>query len=274
MTSIGDRLEEARKRQGISLREAAEATKVRTDFLSNFEKDEFEFDLPEVYKRGFLKLYARYLKVDVDKLMTDYSAVVLGNMKSQRREKGENFGRIDLPESTKAIGGANTNPPFGERQATSTNTVTANVQHSGPTHSSYQGGPADSMETETDTTLYWKIGLVFAGFFVTAGIVYLLISALTGRSPDEVQDSQAAGEVVTATTRTIRIQSSEPAHVVVRQEDDNKILFRGTTQPGQEITLEGQGPIRIVSTEFQNISVEVDGRTFRSNQSGLGQHIF
>ena len=33
MQSIGERLEEARKRKGISLREAAEATKIRSDFL-------------------------------------------------------------------------------------------------------------------------------------------------------------------------------------------------------------------------------------------------
>ena len=34
MQTIGGQLEEARQRKGISLREAAEATKVRSDFLA------------------------------------------------------------------------------------------------------------------------------------------------------------------------------------------------------------------------------------------------
>ncbi|MDP5080533.1 MAG: helix-turn-helix domain-containing protein, partial [Opitutales bacterium] len=47
MQSIGERLEEARKRKGISLREAAEATKIRGDFLGYFEQNKFDFELPE-----------------------------------------------------------------------------------------------------------------------------------------------------------------------------------------------------------------------------------
>ena len=62
MQSIGERLEEARKRKGISLREAAEATKIRSDFLGYIEQNKMDFSLPEIYKRGFLKNYARYLK--------------------------------------------------------------------------------------------------------------------------------------------------------------------------------------------------------------------
>lgn len=72
--SIGERLEEARKRKGISLREAAEGTKIRTDFLAAFEKDEFGFNLPEVYKLGFLRSYARFLGIDDTQIVIDYQA--------------------------------------------------------------------------------------------------------------------------------------------------------------------------------------------------------
>ena len=33
-----------------------------------------DFSLPEIYKRGFLKNYARYLKLDYDMIITDYNA--------------------------------------------------------------------------------------------------------------------------------------------------------------------------------------------------------
>ena len=42
MASIGQKLEEARNRKGISIREAEEATKIRGHFLASFEKDDFD----------------------------------------------------------------------------------------------------------------------------------------------------------------------------------------------------------------------------------------
>ena len=61
MQTIGERLEEARKRKGISIREAAEATKIRGDYLHKYESNQFDIKLPEIYVRGFLRTYANYL---------------------------------------------------------------------------------------------------------------------------------------------------------------------------------------------------------------------
>jgi len=74
MQTIGERLEEARKRLGVSLREASEATKIRMDYLQEMENGSFTFPLPDVYKRGFLKIYARHLKLDAEKLGRIFNA--------------------------------------------------------------------------------------------------------------------------------------------------------------------------------------------------------
>ena len=65
MQTIGERLEEARKKKGISIREAAESTKIRGDFLQKFEGNHFDIGLTEIYTRGFLRNYANYLKLPV-----------------------------------------------------------------------------------------------------------------------------------------------------------------------------------------------------------------
>lgn len=95
MQSIGERLEEARKRKGISLREASEATKIRSDFLGYIEQSKFDFDLPEIYKRGFIGNYARYLKLDPEKILTDYNAEQLGSTRS-KKAGAEWFGKMEL----------------------------------------------------------------------------------------------------------------------------------------------------------------------------------
>ena len=53
--AIGQKLEEARNRKGVSIREAEESTKIRGDYLSAFESSNFKIDLPEVYLRGFTR---------------------------------------------------------------------------------------------------------------------------------------------------------------------------------------------------------------------------
>ena len=55
MQTIGERLEDARKKKGISIREAAEATKIRGDYLQKFESNQFDIGLTEIYTRGFLR---------------------------------------------------------------------------------------------------------------------------------------------------------------------------------------------------------------------------
>ena len=95
MQTIGERLEEARKRKGNSIREAAEATKIRSDYLHKFESNQFDINLAEIYVRGFLRAYAQYLGMSADKILNDYAA--LGINESKRRPPSrEVYGRMDL----------------------------------------------------------------------------------------------------------------------------------------------------------------------------------
>lgn len=280
MPNIGDRLEEARKRQGISIREAAEATKVRSDFLTHFENNQFDFDLPDVYKRGFLKIYGRYLKLDEDKLMTDYNAVLLGASKvASKRDNREFFGRMDLPEEPKTLGSTESAPPFGEHSAKVAKTAKIKDRPS--------SGPADPMEQKTDSTLYWKIGLIVAGTFVLVALLAMLVNMLI--SPSEPVD---AGDIATtpsaATTPAtpavptpsvpdpaqngpVTILATANAYVLVRQENNLEELFKGSLSAGQSVTVERNGIIRVVSPEIQNVTVEIGGERFKSNQTGLRQ---
>ncbi|MBE6401448.1 MAG: hypothetical protein E7037_05405 [Verrucomicrobia bacterium] len=73
MATIGERLTEARKNFGIDIRSAAEATKIRSDFLAALEENAPErIKLADVYKVGFLRIYAKYLKLDADRLVAEF----------------------------------------------------------------------------------------------------------------------------------------------------------------------------------------------------------
>ena len=94
MQTIGERLEEARKKKGISIREAAEATKIRGDYLQKFESNHFDIGLTEIYTRGFLRNYASFLKLPAERILNDYAALGRGELRP-RQPSREIYGRID-----------------------------------------------------------------------------------------------------------------------------------------------------------------------------------
>ena len=96
MQTIGERLEEARKRKGISIREAAETTKIRGDYLQKFEANSFAIDLPPLYIRGFVRSYARFLELDPERFVSDVDAALTREGKPQRREPREALGRVEF----------------------------------------------------------------------------------------------------------------------------------------------------------------------------------
>ena len=107
MQTIGERLEEARKKKGISIREAAEATKIRGDYLSRFENNQFDINLTELYVRGFLRTYAQFLRLPSERILNDYAALGRGESRP-RQPSREIYGRMDVTISAdeRADGGA------------------------------------------------------------------------------------------------------------------------------------------------------------------------
>src|SRR5438105_13218317 len=111
MQTIGERLEEARKKKGISIREAAEATKIRGDYLQKFESNHFDIGLTEIYTRGFLRTYSNFLKLPADRIINDYAALGRGEVRP-RPPSREIYGRMDISAAT-ADAAERATPPEG-----------------------------------------------------------------------------------------------------------------------------------------------------------------
>ncbi len=59
----------AREALGLSIKNVSEKIKIREDYIRDIENNVFDFALPNVYIRGFIRNYARLLKLDVDEVM-------------------------------------------------------------------------------------------------------------------------------------------------------------------------------------------------------------
>jgi cytoskeleton protein RodZ len=71
-TGIGRALRAARQRRGKSLEVASRETRVRIDYLDALENESFEALGSDVYVRGFLRSYAKYLGLNHEKVIGVY----------------------------------------------------------------------------------------------------------------------------------------------------------------------------------------------------------
>lgn len=74
MTTIGQKLKEAREDQRLSIDKVFEATRIRMQYLQALEEDDLSIMPSAVQARGYLRNYAEFLGLDVDKLLDELRA--------------------------------------------------------------------------------------------------------------------------------------------------------------------------------------------------------
>lgn len=289
---LGERLEEARKRKGISIREAAEATKIRGDYLLAMEDNSFEIDLPQIYIRGFLRNYARFLKLDPNKALTDYDAHMLGKAhRSQRSSNRESLGQVSIPRPSQEEALEEDSifvteaPPeeFEEPIVTLSTDRKKEGPASPPPTLERQPTRRDQELWNENKSLYIKIGVIAAGVLII-GIICLILWQLL-RSGDSVSSpinpelSSQRPEVSSPVSPQpvedgpVVISATENVVIIVEQTIDRKKLYSGSLNAGETISLERQGPVSLRFTNGAAITIEVDGRQVRPTQEGLGRTV-
>lgn len=249
---IGERLEEARKRKHVSIRESAEATKIRGDYLMAMEDNSFDIPLPQIYIRGFLKNYARFLKLDPNKVLTDYDAFLLGRDKpapapvpvsGSRSGSQESLGHVEIPNEQEDVrepapqaepevvvteGPEEDDGPDPELRFSLEEETPAPSQ---PSPQQPQPGPPppptleregmrhDQESWNENKTLYMKIGIVFAGILLVSIILIVLIQLIRGSGDTPAINPELA-------TRSTQAAESRPEPVeATTQADDGTIII-------------------------------------------------
>jgi cytoskeletal protein RodZ len=72
MDYLGEQLQEARKKKGVSLEEAAAATRIKVEYLRSLEEGDYPNLPPRAYVKGFLKIYGHYLSLEYPRLLQFY----------------------------------------------------------------------------------------------------------------------------------------------------------------------------------------------------------
>lgn len=71
MKSIGEIFKTKRKEMNLSLKEAENATSIRTTYLQSIEEGDLSKLISPVYAQGFMRQYAAFLGIDGDKIVKE-----------------------------------------------------------------------------------------------------------------------------------------------------------------------------------------------------------
>lgn len=267
MQTIGERLEEARKRKGISIREAAEATKIRSDYLHKFESNQFDLNLAEIYVRGFLRTYAVFLKLPAEKILNDYAG--LGRAESRQRQPSrEIYGRMDLSiasteeRAAEPAAAPQAEQPEAPAAAGEASRRPAGLHRSG---SSLPKGPA------IPPTLIFRggilLGVVIVGLLIWWGVSALVSNdkpaasraPSNGLAPNQGLTTPAENNIALIAVNTVRVK------VTLRNADGSAgdvILPDTTLVRGEVRNVPKPGPVLIWASEGKNLQVEVNGKRY------------
>jgi cytoskeleton protein RodZ len=261
MQTIGERLEDARKKKGISIREAAEATKIRGEYLQKFEGNQFDIGLTDIYNRGFLRGYANYLRIPSDRLLNDYTALRGGETRP-RQPSREVYGRMDLGISSPEERGEQPGeaPPAEPVQRPHP----ARFQR--PGENLPKGPPIDP-------ALVFKGGIVLVCVLLLL-VAFWIIKSFAGntsspaeprsvvRATSEITDAPAA-----APAAVVTIVALQPVRVKLVRKSDGVELFQGALQAGEHREYPNV-PIYLTASDLASVEIEYKGHQYPTGHTG------
>jgi cytoskeleton protein RodZ len=84
MSALGERFRAAREARGLTLSEVSERLHIRAVYLAAIEDEHWETIGAPVYVRGFLRSYARFLGIDPEEAVAEFTATQAAGRSSSR----------------------------------------------------------------------------------------------------------------------------------------------------------------------------------------------
>lgn len=258
MKNLGEKLKAAREAMGMSVKDVAEVTRVRSDYIENMESGDFSFKLPEIYKRGFLRIYANSLKLDADALVAEFNAGMSGATIDEAKHK-----RI-LTRKQPTVPAEIIDHPS---------------RYADDVQQENLGGKKDEPEADA-MRQYLKLGGIFVGVLLSVVVLVSLISLIMRPAAPKENVDIAMGAAVNKPVQppanadisappaapntkefTLDISALGDTYVLVYHEDNKDApLFSGGLEAGVKKSFTSKKPIMLKLTDAEKIRLERNGK--------------
>ncbi len=201
MKNLGSKLKAAREAMQLSLKDVADATRLKATVLEKMENGSFDFKLQDIYKRGFLRIYAAFLKLNVDDVMREYNTA-MAMMPEEPRKKIPAFVQAEEPVQATTF-----DEPSSEEQ-----------------------------ESDIDiTSKYIKLGGAFVLAILAIIVVVMIVSSLTksDSTPEQSVSSEAVSQVEVKPVVLAITAEADTYITVTKKANHNDVLFTGTVKASE-----------------------------------------
>jgi cytoskeleton protein RodZ len=86
--SLGEKLRQAREAKGITISEVAEQTRISSLYLEGIEADDYRTLPGGIFNKGFVKSYAKYVRIDEQEALQDYASLISTHEKQSEDQPG------------------------------------------------------------------------------------------------------------------------------------------------------------------------------------------
>jgi cytoskeleton protein RodZ len=253
MTNIGHQLQEARSKQGFTLKDVSDRIRIRPEYLARIEDNSFDIPLPEVYLRGFVRLYSKFLKLPADEMVDSFnkrSAQI--RFSTQVAADREILGSYTAPIEERV---ADAETPESEDRSV---------------FDRYR------MQKDPKSPPWILLGSIALAAVLLFGTVFAIriwilkpapeLSTVSDDSAQPTSTTAAAAETprptvgsVAVNQRLIELIARAPVYVYVTQTSDNSILYSGTLNTGERKPILRNGEIAVRTDLAENLTIERGG---------------
>jgi hypothetical protein len=242
--NIGTFFMEARQGKGISVDEAAEAIRIRIEYIEAIEAGVIDFNLPDIYKRGFYKSYADYLGLNLEEVMEKCPIRPFETLESSQKRR-EMVSQV--AKKTQEVDHDNLKTSFSDD--------IDNLPR------------PPSPKISFHRTAAFKVGgIVLGGVSLLFLILYATI-VRPGNRQLETMFQNHMGELI---QKRIVMRSSGDVKVMVRLEQDKSKIFSGTLSKGSEKIITYKKPIQLYFDRGEALTIEMDSGEYLYPDSGRG----
>lgn len=254
MHSFGKRFEEAREEKGLSLQDVSEAIKISQTFLLYMEQDNIDaIDLPDIYIRGFIRNYVRFLKLDENEIMSEFEHLKHAETQKTKQRQHEPLGHIDVSE----VMPSNHSEPV--RQET--------VSDFKP-------------DEEKSRTAIYKTGIILGSAIISIVFLFVLIHTFSSDGVKERQLIASKGEAPKSTSSNdpskktlnerIAFIATGDVFLQVTQLPGDQSLYKGALASGDRVELLKEGEMRVQFSEGKNLIIEQGEQQSKIGRKGSG----
>ena len=250
---VGDTLRQARERRGLTIADVAGETSIREAYLEAIEKGNYD-ELPgDVYAKGFIRNYSKFLQIDGDALLQEYAA---------ERNIVKEVQPVDAPQAPeppkKSIFGrskARDIVPQEPAKAPEPPKQKTNLFSSGDDY-------RNRLEREENSGSR-KFMILLAVMVVFLGGVYIAFmddgSENTATKAPAVKTEQQKQESEKK-IEGIEIKAKLLENCWISVKVDGTVAFEGTAEKGKEFTWKGKNTVEITAGNAGGIEITENGK--------------